>query len=236
MRAVFGLIILCLSLAGTSVQAGDRQLVVVELFTSQGCSSCPPADALLSKLAERDDILALALHVDYWDYIGWADSFARPEHTERQKAYARAAGHRSIYTPQMIIGGLDHIVGFKPMEVMDYVQMSRDRLGAVLMSLSAAGGELSLHAEPSGTARLPDRIVAQLVRFTASQTVEITRGENAGEVITYSNIVNDMQVLGEWDGRGALNLTAPVGDAGADAAIILQAGGSGEILAAMRLP
>jgi hypothetical protein len=101
----------CVGAAALAAEAGDP--VVVELFTSQGCSSCPPADALLSELAEHEDIIALALHVDYWDYIGWADSLARPEHTVRQKAYAAAAGKRMVYTPQFVIGGIDHVTGYR---------------------------------------------------------------------------------------------------------------------------
>ena len=85
--------------------------VVVELFTSQGCSSCPPADALLRKLAEEEDVIALALHVDYWDYLGWKDSFATPKFTARQRAYAKKARSRSIYTPQMVVQGEDRVVG-----------------------------------------------------------------------------------------------------------------------------
>lgn len=91
--------------------SADEKTVVVELFTSQGCSSCPPADALLAELDKSADVIALALHVDYWDYIGWKDSFADPENTERQRGYARAAKARSIFTPQMVIGGVDHVIG-----------------------------------------------------------------------------------------------------------------------------
>jgi len=214
--------------------AGDRPIVVVELFTSQGCSSCPPADALLSALAERSDVLALALHVDYWDYIGWKDSFARPAHTDRQKAYARAAGRRTIYTPQMIIGGMDDIIGFKPMEVADYVQMNRERLGDVALKLQEDDGIMTVRAQPVGPAPLPGPIVVELVHFTTSATVDITRGENAGRSVTYSNIVTDIQVLAEWDGKSPLSLTAAVPGDG-PVAVLLQARGPGAILAARRL-
>ena len=95
----------------------DDMPVVVELFTSQGCSSCPPADALLHELSKRDDVIPLALHVDYWDYIGWKDSFAQPAFTARQRGYAQASGRRAIYTPQMIIGGQFDVVGNRPMDV-----------------------------------------------------------------------------------------------------------------------
>ena len=107
--------------AATAGSAQDKPVVVVELFTSQGCSSCPPADALLDRLSSRNNVLALSLHVDYWDYIGWKDKFASPAHTARQQAYARAAGRRSVYTPQMIINGLDDVAGTAPMDVADMI-------------------------------------------------------------------------------------------------------------------
>ena len=100
---------------------GARADVVVELYTSQGCSSCPPADALLEQLAARDDVIALSLHVDYWDYLGWQDAFANPAFTKRQRGYAARAGSSMIYTPQMVIGGRDHIVGTKGMELSDLI-------------------------------------------------------------------------------------------------------------------
>ena len=105
--------------------SANEKTVVVELFTSQGCSSCPPADALLAELDKSADVIALALHVDYWDYIGWKDSFADPGNTERQRGYAHAAAATSIYTPQMVIGGLDHVIGYKPMDVANTVQKHR---------------------------------------------------------------------------------------------------------------
>ncbi|HHB81142.1 MAG TPA: DUF1223 domain-containing protein, partial [Aliiroseovarius sp.] len=131
-----------LSMASGQARAQERPLVVVELFTSQGCSSCPPADALLARLAQRDDVLALSMHVDYWDYIGWPDTFAQPKNTERQKAYAHAAGMRSIYTPQMIIAGKDHVIGSKPMDVVDYIEMSRAAPARVEMTAALTDGVL----------------------------------------------------------------------------------------------
>jgi len=99
-------------------QANADGPVVVELFTSQGCSSCPPADKILGELAKRDDVIALSLHVDYWDYLGWKDDFASPAHTARQQGYATALGERMMFTPQMIIGGTDSVVGSRAMELI----------------------------------------------------------------------------------------------------------------------
>lgn len=240
MRLRFGLMAVFI-LAGTlsgvlaaGAQAADRPLVVVELFTSQGCASCPPADKFLAHLAQRDDVLALSLHVDYWDYIGWADSFARPEHTSRQRAYSQAAGLRSIYTPQMIIAGSDHIIGFKPMEVADYIEMYHDKPARVLLMVREQAGYLQLEAKPATHAALPAEIMAVLVTFTAVESVKVARGENRGKTLVYANIVTGMTELGSWDGQGVFTLEAPL-DSDGPAAVFLQEAGPGEILAAARL-
>ena len=206
--------------------------VVVELYTSQGCSSCPPADALMEKLAEMDDVIPLALHVDYWDYIGWKDSFAKPAHTTRQRGYARAAGHRTIYTPQMIVGGVDHVVGYKPMELAELIQKHRDAPHPANMTLTRDGDTLSILCEPFTQSPIPMQV--QLVRYTPRQTVEIGRGENAGKTITYNNIVTEWTSLGSWDGTAMLDLSAAVlGDD--PVVVLLQKPGQASIVAAARL-
>ncbi len=214
-----------------------RPLVVVELFTSQGCSSCPPADALLARLARRDDVLALSLHVNYWDYIGWPDTFARPEYTERQKAYAHAAGMRSIYTPQMIIAGKDHVIGSRPMEVADYIAMARDLPARVEMAAHLSDGILHVEARPARPEPLPDRLLVMLATFRQTATVQIERGENAGKTIEYANIATSLSELGRWDGTGRLVLDLPLEpmDEADDMAVFLQQAGPGEILGAVRV-
>lgn len=214
---------------GGAAQAGEP--VVIELYTSQGCSSCPPADKLLGELVGRDDVLPLALHVDYWDYIGWKDEFARPQHTKRQKGYARAAGQRSIYTPQMIVGGRDHVVGYKPMKLADAIARHKERPSPLELRVTRSGGKLKVGAWPKG--RLPRDLKVQLVRYRPSATVSIKRGENAGKTITYHNIVTDWRTVADWDGRGELELTLDV--PGSDeVAVLVQADGYGPILAAAR--
>ncbi len=229
MRGLLATILAAL-LAATAAPAGDR-LVVVELFTSQGCSSCPPADELLGDLTGREDILPLALHVDYWDYIGWKDSFASPVFTLRQKAYAHVAGARSIYTPQMIVGGVDHVVGTDPMKLIDVIRRHADTAPGARLRLLRNGGEVEVTATPLRP--LSGRFVVLLVRYAPGRTVDITRGENAGRTITYRNIVEEMTEVGKWDGRGTFHGTAPVRGAGEFAAIVQQ--GYGPILAAARL-
>ena len=112
-KTVFAFVAFLLSLAIPAT--AQENPVVVELFTSQGCSSCPPADALMHDLAAREDVIPLALHVDYWDYIGWKDPFGNPAHADRQRAYAAAGNRRTIYTPEMVVGGVTDIVGTQPM-------------------------------------------------------------------------------------------------------------------------
>lgn len=204
--------------------------VVVELYTSQGCSSCPPADALLHDLAKRDGVIALALHVDYWDYIGWKDIFANPEYTERQHAYARAANATTVYTPQMIIGGKDHVIGSRPMQVMDAVQAHSRQANPVDVDIARRGDRLTINARAQ---RHGDYLV-QLVRYTPEQTVSIRRGENAGNDFSYANIVTSWDVIWRWDGRSALAMEASVaGDS--PVVVIVQQSSNGPILGAAEL-
>ena len=206
--------------------------VIVELYTSQGCSSCPPADALVGELADREDVIPLALHVDYWDYIGWKDSFANPAFTDRQRAYAQAAGHRTIYTPQMIVGGTTQVVGYKPMLLASVIQTQKEDSIDLGISLMRNGNTVSI-AAPALPKRTGDMLV-QLVRYRPSAVVDIRRGENAGKTITYHNIVMEWRVLGKWNGVQALQMTAEAkGDD--PVVVILQMGSDGPIMAAARL-
>lgn len=229
MRYLFAALSVVGLLQATQVVAQDN-LVVVELYTSQGCSSCPPADAMLHDLAKRDDVIALALHVDYWDYIGWKDSFANPAFTARQHAYARAANATSVYTPQMVINGVDHVVGSRPMQVMDALQAHMRQGNAFDIELTRRSGGVSISAAPG----VGGDYVVQLVRYTPEETVAIRRGENAGRNITYANIVTSWDVVGRWDGRSALALEASVtGDS--PIVVILQQSTDGPIVGAAAL-
>jgi len=221
---------LWLLLAG-ALWVGDNP-VVLELYTSQGCSSCPPADAALRELAARDDVIALALHVDYWDYLGWTDEFADPAFTKRQKAYARAAGKNMVYTPQMVIAGVDHVIGNKPGEVAELIRKHRAEDSGIALTISRQSGKVTIRGQASAPSEKP--MLVQLVRYHDGQTVAIKRGENAGRKIAYSNIVTRWQVLERWDGRWPLSISA---DAPGDEAVvvIVQSAGHGPVLAAARL-
>lgn len=213
-------------LPGIAARADDGP-VVVELFTSQGCSSCPPADAILHDLAKADGVIALALHVDYWDYIGWRDVFGSPRNTQRQNAYARAAGAHTIYTPQFIIGGSDHVIGARTMDIMEQIRAHSGQDSGVTVMATRAGDALRIAA----TAPRREAMVVQLVRYRPEAAVDVLRGENAGRRLVYSNIVTDWQVVGEWDGAEPLDLGAQMtGDE--PAVVIVQGRNAGPILAA----
>lgn len=214
----------------TSQAVAQNGPVVIELYTSQGCSSCPPADAMLHDLAKRDDVIALALHVDYWDYIGWADIFASPEYTARQHAYARAANSATVYTPQMVIGGVDHVIGSRPMQVFDTIQAHTAKGNPVAVTLARNGDRVQINAEPGG----PGDYVVQLVRYKPEETVSIRRGENAGRQLSYANIVTSWAIIDRWDGVAPLTLVA---QAGGDepVAVIIQQSSSGPIVGAAQL-
>lgn len=224
-------------IALVGLNAPDRaeaDTVVVELFTSQGCSSCPPADKLLGEIAKRDGVIALSLHVDYWDYLGWKDIFGNPAFTNRQRGYAKAANSTMIYTPQMVIGGTDHIVGTKAMDLADALEVHGAKPTVIALKLARSGNQVSIDAMPKEGASMPARMLVQLVRYSAEQTVAIARGENAGRNITYHNVVTSWTLLGEWDGSAPLDVSAKA-EGDAPAVVIIQDGASGPILAAARL-
>jgi hypothetical protein len=236
MGRIRGWITGCLSagfIAFAGIAVAESRPVVVELFTSQGCSSCPPADAFLHELSKRDDVIALALHVDYWDYIGWKDVFAQPAFTKRQKAYAKAGGRRSVYTPQLIIGGQDHVVGTHEENASALIQQhaAADH-GVVLRAEKDSAGTVTVRAEAQAGVSGP--MVVYLVRYMPRKEVEITRGENAGKTIAYTNIVTDWSAIGEWDPATPLMLQSPAqGDT--PGVVLLQQKGIGAIMAAAHI-
>ena len=212
--------------------AAARSAVVVELFTSQGCVSCPPADAYFAQLATDPNILALSLHVDYWDYIGWKDSFGDPAFTTRQKHYARAIGSRTIYTPQFVIAGQERVEGFDADEIASAVLHHAAAAAAVDLRLDRHGDSVSINAK--APAPFPAPVQIELVRYLPQETVMIETGENAGQTITYRNIVTSWVTLGEWGGAEPLAISAAI--TGPEAGVvILQQPGPGAILAAERI-
>lgn len=195
--------------------------VVLELFTSQGCSSCPPADALLADFIGRDGVIALSLPVDYWNYLGWEDTLAKHAHTERQRAYALARGDAEVYTPQMVIGGYLHAVGSDRAAIEAAIAAAQVR-PQVPVAVSTYGSAVHIevgNALPEG----PTWGTVWVVLYDAEETVEIARGENAGRTVTYRNVVIDMHRLTMWRGE-AIRVELPIAemrDAQADGCVIL---------------
>jgi hypothetical protein len=193
--------------------AGDVRVnpkAVVELFTSQGCSSCPKADALFSELGKRDDLIALAWHVDYWDYIGWPDTFADPDNSERQRAYAQSWGSSRIYTPQLIVNGAKGVVGSRERDVTSALD---DAVLAVPVALDLGADTLEVNVGPHpGGAEA----VVWLVTFKDHAAVVIERGENAGKTVDYAQIVTGKQMLGMWDAAAGTHLKLPLSELTAD--------------------
>jgi len=206
-------------------QQSSTQGVLVELFTSQGCSSCPPADALLKELSKQEGVIALALHVDYWDYIGWQDTFAQEKFTKRQRRYAAARKDNMVYTPQMIVAGSARVKGHDGAEAAAEIAAART-LGDV--TLMRSGEEVVSSATPRSA--ISGDFVVDMVRYRPQATVRIERGENEGREIAYHNIVTQWENLGHWSGQGVLNMRARAAGE-APVVVIIQRKGPAEVVA-----
>jgi hypothetical protein len=207
--------------------------VVVELFTSQGCGACTKANALIADLADRKDVLALTFPVDYWDYLGWKDTFARPEFSARQRAYTKAAGQREVYTPQVVVDGV-------PQADRSAVDKAPALIRAALkaappepeMQLSRTQAAVGSGPAPKGGADV------WLVRYLAQpQETEVKAGENRGVMVVYRNVAVGLQRLGTWNGRPRV-YPVPAAAAGKEGevklALLLQARADGKILGALK--
>lgn len=237
-RSVAFLALLALAAGVLAARAEARPgLVTVELFTSQGCSSCPPADQLLGELAQRDDVLALTLAVDYWDYLGWRDTLARPEHTKRQYAYAKALRTYRPYTPQIVIDGRLDIVGNNKSKVRWAIEdRLKRRPEPVVIRCERDADSVAILIG----AGKPVEATVWLVRYLDHVTVKIDRGENEGRTITYANVVQSLTPIGMWKGEPArfvLPRRDLLGTNGAERhAVIVQTENAGPVLGAAKLP
>ena len=210
--------------------------VVVELFTSQGCSSCPPAEAFLNELADEDGIIALELHVDYWDYIGWPDPFASPHITQRQRDYARELKLRYVYTPQMVIDGRHNVVGSHRQQVREAIGQATLRGKTLAVSFSDKGGGMIIIPEgrpPAGGATV------WLAIYDGVHETDVERGENKGQKLKNRNVVRELEELAVWTGERLeipvdLARVAALGRAGC--AILVQQGRTGPIIGAAAMP
>ena len=194
------------TLATVSARADERPIAVVELFTSQGCSSCPAADKILAEYAARKDVLALSFHVDYWNYLGWKDTFSRAEFTERQRRYAASFRRHGVYTPQAVVNGRTHAVGSRKQDIEDlidgYVRDGKSLTVAVNTQREQENIRVTTDAD-SGDATL------WVVYYDKKRSVKIERGENRGRVITYHNVVREVSMLGMMK-QGKLDVTLPL--------------------------
>ncbi|MBV9570357.1 MAG: DUF1223 domain-containing protein [Alphaproteobacteria bacterium] len=210
-----------------------KRPIVVELYTSQGCSSCPPADALLAQLAGRRDVLAMSLPVTYWDMLGWRDTLASETNTRRQKAYAGQLGRGGVYTPQMIVDGKTDVVGSREPAVAAAIAARSNDMSSVPVGVE--GNPQQVHISV-GAAAAPGQHEATiwLFRLTPQTTVNIAGGENGGRTVTYRNVVREIRAVGEWKGQ-PLSLSVPRAEAGAShqgLAVLLQQGGYGRVIGA----
>jgi hypothetical protein len=198
---------------------------VIELFTSQGCSSCPAADKLMGELAKDPSLVAISVPIDYWDYLGWKDTLATPKHTARQRAYAHTRGDRKVYTPQVVVDGVAHVLGSDRSAIERSLAQSRKgETLSVPIALSIERDQLIIRVEDADER---DPAEVWLCRISTAAPVAIGRGENRGRTVTYHNVAREWRKLGTWNGK-AQTWSVPLGELKADgtdrAAVLLQAG------------
>ena len=241
-RVALSLAVIASALAWLSAAARAEPRAVIELFTSQGCSSCPAADKLAGELARDPSLVVMSLPVDYWDYLGWKDTLALPGHTNRQRAYSKARGDREVYTPQVVVNGVAHVLGSDKDAIEQRhradAQAGQARCRLPVSAVGCRRADFGLGAGRQGRGRegrdlaLPDHQERRRSRSA--------RGENSGHTVTYHNVVRRWIKLGDWTGA-ARTFTVPVRDVtgvGADAvAVVVQAGSKeapGNMLGATR--
>jgi hypothetical protein len=234
-------------LLGATMPVSAGSPVVVELFTSQGCSSCPPADEYLGELTQRGDIIPLAFHVDYWNYIGWNDPFASKQMTHRQKAYSRALGQRYIYTPEMVVNGTTQEVGSnrrgvealieaarKEAQTGPAISLTREDDGKIRLRIGAAAPRAAAAKETAAK----EMATVWLVKFDREHRTTVAVGENEGRTLTDYNAVRTLHQLGSWTGEAldiVYNANEPDEPGNGGCAVLVQRDGAGPIIAAAML-
>jgi hypothetical protein len=224
-RLVLPLALVASSLLASAANADPR--AVIELFTSQGCSSCPPADKLAGELAQDPSLIVMSLSIDYWDYLGWKDTLALAGHGNRQRAYSRVRGDREVYTPQVVVNGVAHAIGSDRAAIDAAIAQTRKQPGTMSLpvTMAVAGDQLTVTV-PAGKGEHTKGEV-WLCPISANVPVAIARGENSGHTITYHNVVRRWVKLGDWSGSAG-TLTVPLRDVAGEGidsmAVVLQAG------------
>ena len=205
-----GAIGVCAMMAMVRPAAAEPR-AVVELFTSQGCSACPPADKVIGELARDPTVIALSMPIDYWDYLGWKDTLADSRFSARQKAYSLVRGDRDVYTPQVIVNGSAHVVGSDRAGIEEAIGATRktDGVMSVPVSLALVGKQITVSVPASNKA--PAAVHGEIWICSISKAVPISigRGENRGRELTYYNVVRNLLKVGDWNGNAA-SWTVPV--------------------------
>ncbi len=237
--AIVALAALFSAMPGTGLRAGSPEgsvangPVVVELFTSEGCASCPNADAVLAELAKRPDVIAMSLHVDYWDHLGWKDTLGLPGHTRRQKAYQKNLGTGYLYTPQAVIQGSSQTVGSDRAAIERLIKKAA-ALPHLQLALRQTPEGMVLDIAEGPYQGMPATV--WLCPLQARAEVAIERGENAGRTLTYEWVVRGWKKLGQWSGEA---MTVPLPEDLPRPSVLLVQGGynghGGAILGAMKL-
>jgi hypothetical protein len=220
------IVVACTS--ATFSYAGAEPRAVIELFTSQGCSSCPPADKLLSQFVSDPSLVPISLPIDYWDYLGWKDTLADPRNSARQRAYSRVRGDREVYTPQVVVNGSVHALGSDKDAIEAAIALSR-KSGMTLslpVTIGVADGRVLVSVPGGGEGHsLAEVWICGLLK---AATVAIGRGENRGKTITYHNVARHWVKLGTWNGKSE-TWNVPIqdfGDEGIDEAAVMVQGGT----------
>ena len=214
--------------AGGAAVAAERQPTVVELFTSQGCSSCPPANANLARISDAPGVLALSFGVTYWDRLGWKDTFARQDYTERQIAYEAPLGEAGPFTPQIVVGGQASVVGNDLASIERLIAKDRGSRTGAAPAVALRPGSVTVEAGQAP----PNGADVWLVRYDPRQVeVPVRRGENQGRTLPHKNVVHGLTRLGQWTGVPLTKEFAPA-EPGLRTAVLVQAGRGGRILAA----
>lgn len=200
-RAALGV---CAVIAFVRPAASDPR-AVIELFTSQGCSSCPPADKVLGELARDPSVIALSLPIDYWDYLGWKDTLADSRFTARQRAYSRVRGDREVYTPQAVVNGSVHVIGSDREAIEGAIEetVQGGTAMAVPVSLTLEGQELTVSVPAAGEHMPRKRGEVWVCSISRVVPISVGRGENSGRDLTYYNVVRGLLKLGDWNGTSA---------------------------------
>jgi hypothetical protein len=212
--------------------AHSEPRAVVELFTSQGCSSCPPADKIIGELAKDPSVIALSMPIDYWDYLGWKDTLADSRFSARQKAYSQMRGDRDVYTPQVVVNGATHVIGSDRAGIEGAIRDTKksDGVMSVPVSMTLAGKQLNVSVAASHAGPMASHGEIWICAISKSIPISIGRGENRGHEVTYYNVVRNLLKVGDWNGAAG-SWTVPLENIsrdGVDAAVVYVQDGNRE--------